>query len=272
MASTGLRSQPVRPLVGWVTGRQPDRVHPVGAHRYVVRQYPDIKVNDHGDRPQRMTSRRPGRGSPSFRPDDRTTRRHKAGAPILPAMASGTGVDSCRTPDTGSCWPVRRLGSTLSPPTMQAAACYGASPGPRARSRIEAREGCSLRGRIVHFAMPRSVPHWPIRTAWPVPRVRPSVPAPREVQQFRPRRRPSGDESHKDFSAVDTARPHRVCLGSPSGRTLMGLIWSSLAELPDPRTGNARRRNLLETSTIALTASVSSAESCVDLTAFVRDR
>jgi hypothetical protein len=32
-------------------------------------------------------------------------------------------------------------------------------------------------------------------------------------------------------------------------------IWSSLAELPDPRSGNARRHDLLDVLTIALTAS-----------------
>ena len=44
-------------------------------------------------------------------------------------------------------------------------------------------------------------------------------------------------------------------------------IWSSLAELPDPRSGNARRHKLLDVLTIALTASICGAESCVD---FVR--
>ena len=33
-------------------------------------------------------------------------------------------------------------------------------------------------------------------------------------------------------------------------------IWSSLADLPDPRSGNARRHNLLDVLTIALTASI----------------
>jgi hypothetical protein len=46
-------------------------------------------------------------------------------------------------------------------------------------------------------------------------------------------------------------------------------IWSSLAELPDPRSGNARRHKLLDVLTIALTASICGAESCVD---FARDR
>jgi hypothetical protein len=32
-------------------------------------------------------------------------------------------------------------------------------------------------------------------------------------------------------------------------------IWSSLAQLPDPRSGNARRHDLLDVLTITLTAS-----------------
>src|ERR1700709_620104 len=49
-------------------------------------------------------------------------------------------------------------------------------------------------------------------------------------------------------------------------------IWSSLADLPDPRNGNARRHNLLDVLTIALTASICGAESCVDFADFARDR
>ena len=53
-------------------------------------------------------------------------------------------------------------------------------------------------------------------------------------------------------------------------------IWSSLAELPDPRNGSARRHNLLDVLmdvlTIALTASIRGAESCVDFADFARDR
>jgi hypothetical protein len=49
-------------------------------------------------------------------------------------------------------------------------------------------------------------------------------------------------------------------------------IWSSLAELPDPRNGNARRHYLLDVLTIALTASICGAESCVDFADFARDR
>jgi predicted transposase YbfD/YdcC len=49
-------------------------------------------------------------------------------------------------------------------------------------------------------------------------------------------------------------------------------IWSSFAALPDPRTGNARRHNLLDVLTIALTATICGAESCVDFADFARDR
>lgn len=49
-------------------------------------------------------------------------------------------------------------------------------------------------------------------------------------------------------------------------------IWSSLAELPDPRTGNARRHKLLDVLTIALSAAICGAESCVDFADFARDR
>jgi len=49
-------------------------------------------------------------------------------------------------------------------------------------------------------------------------------------------------------------------------------IWSSFAELPDPRTGNAQRHNLLDVLTIALTATICGAESCVDFADFARDR
>jgi predicted transposase YbfD/YdcC len=49
-------------------------------------------------------------------------------------------------------------------------------------------------------------------------------------------------------------------------------IWSSFAELPDPRTGNAQRHNLLDVLTIALTAVICGAESCVDFADFARDR
>ena len=44
------------------------------------------------------------------------------------------------------------------------------------------------------------------------------------------------------------------------------------AEVPDPRTGNAKRHDLLEVLTIALTASVCGAESCSDFADFAADR
>ena len=49
-------------------------------------------------------------------------------------------------------------------------------------------------------------------------------------------------------------------------------IWSSFADLPGPRTGNAQRHNLLDVLTIALTATICGAESCVDFADFSRDR
>ena len=52
----------------------------------------------------------------------------------------------------------------------------------------------------------------------------------------------------------------------------MLLIWSSFADLPDPRTGNAQRHKLLDVLTIALTATICGAESCVDFADFARDR
>ncbi len=52
----------------------------------------------------------------------------------------------------------------------------------------------------------------------------------------------------------------------------MACVWSSLADLPDPRSGNARLHNLLDILTIALIASIRGAESCVDFADFARDR
>ena len=49
-------------------------------------------------------------------------------------------------------------------------------------------------------------------------------------------------------------------------------IWSSFSDLPDPRTGNAQRHNLLDVLTIALTATICGAESCVEFADFARDR
>ena len=52
--------------------------------------------------------------------------------------------------------------------------------------------------------------------------------------------------------------------------------WAGLARAlticSDPRTGNALRHNLLDLLTIALTASICGAESCVDFADFARDR
>ena len=52
----------------------------------------------------------------------------------------------------------------------------------------------------------------------------------------------------------------------------MGWLDACFAELPDPRTGNATRRDLVEVVTIALVATVCGAESCVDFADFARDR
>jgi len=52
----------------------------------------------------------------------------------------------------------------------------------------------------------------------------------------------------------------------------MGWFGACFDDLPDPRTGNATRHNLLELLTIALTASICGAETCVDFADFARDR
>jgi len=52
----------------------------------------------------------------------------------------------------------------------------------------------------------------------------------------------------------------------------MGWLGACFAALPDPRTGNATRHDLLEVLTIALVASICGAESCVDFADFARDR
>ncbi len=49
-------------------------------------------------------------------------------------------------------------------------------------------------------------------------------------------------------------------------------IWTGFADLPDPRRGNAQRHRLLDVLTIALTATICGAESCVDFADFARDR
>lgn len=52
----------------------------------------------------------------------------------------------------------------------------------------------------------------------------------------------------------------------------MAWLDACFSELPDPRTGNATRHDLVEVVTIALVASVCGAESCVDFADFARDR
>lgn len=52
----------------------------------------------------------------------------------------------------------------------------------------------------------------------------------------------------------------------------MSWFGACFDDLPDPRTGNATRHNLLALLTIALTASICGAESCVDFADFGRDR
>jgi predicted transposase YbfD/YdcC len=52
----------------------------------------------------------------------------------------------------------------------------------------------------------------------------------------------------------------------------MKWLRDCFADLPDPRTGNAKRHNLLELLTIALVASICGAESCTDFADFARDR
>lgn len=57
------------------------------------------------------------------------------------------------------------------------------------------------------------------------------------------------------------------CVGGADGR-----LADCFADLPDPRTGNATRHDLLEVLTIALVGSICGAESCVDFADFARDR
>ena len=52
----------------------------------------------------------------------------------------------------------------------------------------------------------------------------------------------------------------------------MGSLITIFREMPDPRTGNAQRHDLLDILTIALVASVCGAESCVDFAEFAEDR
>ena len=52
----------------------------------------------------------------------------------------------------------------------------------------------------------------------------------------------------------------------------MSLIISILKDVPDPRTGNAQRHDLLTILTIALVASICGCESCVEFADFAEDR
>jgi hypothetical protein len=60
-------------------------------------------------------------------------------------------------------------------------------------------------------------------------------------------------------------------VGSGTEEPIASLI-EKLGEIPDPRRGNAQRRELLGILTIALVASVCGAESCVDFAEFAQDR
>ena len=52
----------------------------------------------------------------------------------------------------------------------------------------------------------------------------------------------------------------------------MSWLAGCFADVPDPRTGNAKRHELLEVLTIALTAAICGAETCVDFADFAVDR
>ena len=52
----------------------------------------------------------------------------------------------------------------------------------------------------------------------------------------------------------------------------MPSLIANLRDIADPRSGNARRHDLLDILTIALAASVCGAESCVDFAEFAEDR
>ncbi len=52
----------------------------------------------------------------------------------------------------------------------------------------------------------------------------------------------------------------------------MASLLTILRDIPDPRSGNAQRHDLLDILTIALVASVCGAESCVDFAEFAEDR
>ncbi|MCC7320723.1 MAG: transposase family protein, partial [Rubellimicrobium sp.] len=52
----------------------------------------------------------------------------------------------------------------------------------------------------------------------------------------------------------------------------MASLITIFRDLPDPRTGNEQRHDLLDILTIALVASVCGAEPCVDFAEFAADR
>jgi len=52
----------------------------------------------------------------------------------------------------------------------------------------------------------------------------------------------------------------------------MGIFRDCFESLPDPRTGNAQRHDFLELLVVALAATLSGAESCVDFELFARSK
>lgn len=52
----------------------------------------------------------------------------------------------------------------------------------------------------------------------------------------------------------------------------MASLHTIFRDMPDPRSGNARRHDLLDILSIAVVASVCGAERCVDFAEFVEDR
>lgn len=52
----------------------------------------------------------------------------------------------------------------------------------------------------------------------------------------------------------------------------MSLLITILREVPDPRSGNATRHELLDILMIALTASICGCEGCVEFADFAEDR
>ena len=52
----------------------------------------------------------------------------------------------------------------------------------------------------------------------------------------------------------------------------MASLITILGAVPDPRTGNAQRHDLLDVLTIALVASICGCQTCVDMADFAEDR